>query len=77
MGSEKNAAAEPGFRNNRKCPLYYGFNVLPGHSGVVFVAPSGASDVSFHAALLLKKQAGVTLVVSSGRAHSKRGPPSA
>ena len=77
MGSEKNTAAEPGFRNNRKCPLYSGFNLVPGHSGVVFVAPLRASDVSFHAASLLKKQAGVTLVVSSARAHSKRGPPSA
>jgi hypothetical protein len=76
-GSEKNSAAAPGFRDNRKCPLYSGFNLMPGQSGLVFVTPLQAADVSFHAALLLKKQADVTLVVSSTRAHSKRGPPSA
>ncbi len=77
MGSEKNAAAEAGFRTNRKCPLYSGFNLMPGHSGIVFEAPLQAADVSLHAALLLEKQADVTLVVSSARAHLKRGPPPA
>jgi hypothetical protein len=76
-GSEKNSAAESGFRNNRKCALYSGFNLMPGHSGVGFVTPARTADVFFQAALLLKKQADVTLVVSSARAHSKRGPPSA
>jgi len=77
MGSGKNTAAEPAFRTNRKCPLYSGFNLMPGYSGVVFATPLQASEVSFRAASLLKKQADVTLVVSSARAHSKRGPPSA
>ena len=77
MGSEKSSSAAPGFRNNRKCPLYSGFNLMPGQSGVVCVAPLRDAGVSFHAALLLKRQADVALVVSSARAHSKRGPPSA
>jgi hypothetical protein len=73
----RSGAHRSGFRNNRKCALYSGFNLMPGHSGVGFVTPARTADVFFQAALLLKKQADVTLVVSSARAHSKRGPPSA
>ncbi len=76
MGLEKNSAAESGFRNNRKCPLYSGFNLMPGHSIAVFAPPLTADSVTFRAALLLRKQADVALVVSAARAHSKRGPPS-
>jgi hypothetical protein len=74
--SEKTSAAAPGFRDNRKCPLYSGFNLMQGHSGVVFIAQLRSDDAYIPAALLLRKQAGVTRVVSSARAHSKRGPPS-
>jgi hypothetical protein len=68
--------AQPGFRNNRKCPLYSGFSLMPGHASSIIHPPFAADSIPFRTASILVRQTDLARAVSASRAHSKRGPPS-
>jgi hypothetical protein len=75
MGSERSSSQGTAFRENRKCPLYSGFNLLGASALVALHRPAISFSVRLKTASLLRRQAEVTRVVTSAREHSKRGPP--
>jgi len=74
--SESSSSHVPSFRDNRKCPLYSGFNLLGASAPVAIHRSAIRFSVRLKTSSILRRQAEVTRVVASTREHSKRGPPS-